>query len=120
MSAPHSEEAMAQALAALGVPAMTSETWSQQAALDALREQRRRNPGDARGAALDELAVTLADRLQAYTDVSPAVGATVLLVAGASVGSLALLHGLPGVAVSEILQATAVELDKRAQGGETS
>ncbi|MCM1977187.1 hypothetical protein [Streptomyces sp. G1] len=97
---------------------MTSETWSRQSALDALHEQRRRQGPDARLDALDSVAAVLADRLTQYTDVAPADSATVLLVAGASVGALALTHELPAIMLAEILQSAAVKLDQRAEGGE--
>ncbi len=71
----------------------------------------------------------LADRLaehtddvykRQHTDVPPADAATVLLLAGACVGGLAVTHQMPAVMLAEIIQATAVELDRRASGGETS
>ncbi|MHC3474633.1 hypothetical protein ACYF6T_38890 [Streptomyces sp. 7R007] len=114
------EEAMAQALNALGFRTMTTEQWSRQGALDAIREQRRRNTNDPRVRKLEEVCSTLADRLTHHVDVPAADMATVLLVAGASVGELAIVHGLPGVVVSEIFQVTAAELDERARGGEQS
>ncbi|WAZ20238.1 hypothetical protein STRCI_001339 [Streptomyces cinnabarinus] len=99
---------------------MTSKTWSRQSALDVLREQRRRFADDGRSEALDSLAAVLADRLAEHTDVPPADAATVLLLAGACVGGLAVTHQMPAVMLAEIIQATAVELDRRASGGETS
>jgi hypothetical protein len=115
-----SEEAMAQALTSLGFRAMTSDTWSRQSALDTLHEQRRRHARDPRTDAVYKVAAVLAERLTQYTDVSAADSATVLLVAGASVGALAITHGMPGIALSEIMQAAAVQLDERAKAGETT
>jgi hypothetical protein len=114
------EEAMARALTARGFRTLTTEQWTRQGALDALREQRRRHANEPRVRKLDEISRTLADRLTEHVDVPPEDMATVLLVAGASVGALALLNGLPGPIVSEILQVTADELDRRANGGEQS
>ncbi|WP_329214957.1 hypothetical protein OG352_05625 [Streptomyces sp. NBC_01485] len=120
MSEYQSEDAAAQYLTAQGFRAMTSETWSCQVALDALREQRRRYGTDARFEAIEKLASVLADRLTQYTDVSLNDSVAVLLVASASVGALAITHQLPAVMLTEIIQATAVELDERANGGEGS
>ncbi|MCI3277466.1 hypothetical protein [Streptomyces cylindrosporus] len=111
------EEAIAQALSARGYRTMTTEQWSRQGALDVIREQRRRNADDPRVRSLDEIASRLADRLTKYVDVPAADMATVLLAAGASVGALALMHSLPGPVISEILQVTGAELDRRATEG---
>ncbi|MEU4172876.1 hypothetical protein AB0F46_39090 [Streptomyces sp. NPDC026665] len=112
------EEAMARALTERGYRTMTSETWSRQSALDALAEQRRRHPDHPRRRALDQLADVLADRLVEHAGVTPEDIATVLLIAGATVGALAVMHELPGVIASEILQVTAAELDRRGKAGE--
>jgi hypothetical protein len=65
------EEEMAQALTARGYRTVTSETWTRQGNLDALREQRRRNEGDPRLAVLTQIARKLADRMTEFTDVPP-------------------------------------------------
>ena len=114
------EEAAARELTARGYRAMTSETWSRQSALDSLRELRRRDPNDAYGLEVGKLASTFADRLTEFTGLSPEDIATVLLLAGASVGALVVLHDVPAPLMVELLQATAVELDDRATGGATS
>lgn len=120
MSERETEEAVARLLTASGYRTVTTEQWSRQGALDVLREQRRRHAGSPRIKFLDKVASAFADRLTEHADVSPRDMATVLLVAGASVGALAVMHDLPGRVVSEILQITADELDRRANGGETS
>ncbi|MFF0139745.1 hypothetical protein ACFYRN_25235 [Streptomyces sp. NPDC005227] len=98
---------------------MTSRQWTRQGALDALRKQRRRNADDPRLEAIDGLAAMLADRLTEFTDVLPADLATVLLVAGGSVGSLAVTDNVPGFMLAEILQAAAIMLDQAAKAGES-
>lgn len=120
MNRDEAEAATVRALAAQGVRAVTSSQWSRQGALDALREQRRRYAGDPRLEAIDGLATLLAERLTEFTDVLPADIATVLLVAGGSVGSLALTDGVPGYMLAEILQGTAEMLDRRTEAGEQS
>jgi hypothetical protein len=112
------EEAMARALTDRGYRTMTTRTWSRQSALDALAEQRRRHPDHPRRKALDEIAEVLADRLTEHAGLAPADIATVLLIAGATVGALAVMHELPGVVASEILQVTAAELERRGKAGE--
>lgn len=120
MSERLTEEAIAQALTARGYRTLTTEQWTRQAALDTVREGRRRNADDPRVQKLGEIATTLADRLTTHVDVSAEDMATVLLAAGASVGALAVMHHLSGPIISEILQVTADELDRRASGGEQS
>ncbi|MFJ8153882.1 hypothetical protein [Streptomyces sp. NPDC094468] len=114
------EEAMAHELAARGYRSMTSETWSKEGALDAMREVRRRNPDDPALAEMAELASLFADKLTTFTTVAPGDISAVLVLAGASVGALAVLNGFPAEAMVQLLQLTAVELDDRAQGGERS
>ncbi|MFF3847983.1 hypothetical protein [Streptomyces sp. NPDC002328] len=114
------EEAAVRDLTARGYRAVTSEQWSRQGALDVLREQMRRNAGDPRLEIIERYAAALADRLTEFTDVSQQDLATVLLAAGASVGSLAIMQRPPGPMLAEILQAAADVLDRRANGGEPS
>lgn len=119
MTRKEDEEAAARELTARGYRAVTSEQWSRQGALDAVREQQRRHAGDPRVKVIERFADALADRMVKATDVSAKDIATVLLAAGASVGALAVMHHLPGPMLSEILQVTADRLDQRA-GGESS
>lgn len=114
------EEAAARELTERGYRTMTSETWSRQGALDALRELRTRNRNDPLAPEMAQLASSFADRLTKHTSLAPEDIATVLLVAGASVAALAVLHDVPATAIIELLQGTAVELDDRATGGESS
>ncbi|QIJ62600.1 hypothetical protein [Streptomyces sp. JB150] len=120
MNERETEEAMARVLTARGFRTVTTEQWTRQGALDVVREGRRRYADDPRVQALDEIAAVLADRLSKHVDVPPESIATVLLAASASVGAIALMHHLPGPMIVEILQVTADELDRRANGGEPS
>ncbi|MFF9310158.1 hypothetical protein ACF1BS_04525 [Streptomyces sp. NPDC014748] len=112
------EEQIKRHLTAQGFRVVSIDEWSRQGTLDTLREQRRRYAGDPRLEAIDELAGRLADRLTTYTDVQPRDISTVLLAAGGAVASLALVHGLAGVQLAEVLQITGDVLDRRADGGE--
>lgn len=114
------EEAAARELTACGYRTMTSETWSRQGALDALRELRIRHRDDPLASEMAQLVGSFADRLAKHTGLSPEDIASVLLVAGASVAALAVLHDVPAPVIVQILQATAVELDDRAKAGESS
>lgn len=109
---------MARALTDRGYRTMTTETWSRQGALDALEEQRRRHAGHPRVQALDELARVLADRLVEHADLPSEDMATVLLIAGTTVGALAAMNGLSGLVAAEILQVTAADLERRGKAGE--
>lgn len=119
MNEREAEEAVARALTSRGFRTMTSDQWTREGALDALREQRRRHAGSPRLETIDRIAGNLADRLTACLDVPPKDVATVLLAAGGYAGALAAMGQLSGLAVAEILQVTADVLDQRTDGGET-
>ncbi|MFJ4365125.1 hypothetical protein ACIP4S_13335 [Streptomyces chartreusis] len=119
MNGREAEEEVVRELTARGFRAVRSDQWTRQGSLDTLREQIRRNSGDPRLKALESYAEVLVDRLVAHTELSSEDIATVLLVAGGTVGSVALTEHLPGRVVVEIMHIAALQLDDRASGGET-
>ncbi|MGP4085435.1 hypothetical protein [Streptomyces sp. KR55] len=112
-------DALARAFTERGIKAFTREQYSRQGMLDAIRENRRRNTDTARIRFLSEAARALADDITQVVDLPASDVASVLLAAGGSVGVLAELNGLRGTSVAGVLQYTADELDRRANGGET-
>lgn len=113
-------EAIARTFAARGFRAVKVEEWSHAAVLEALRENRRRHANSPYTQQIGEVAAKVADEIAGLVDLPPRDVATVLLAAGGSVGTIALLHPLSGKTAAEILQFAADELDQRATRGETS
>ncbi|MEU9208482.1 hypothetical protein AB0D27_11145 [Streptomyces sp. NPDC048415] len=107
-------------LEARGFKGIRADEWSQQRALDHLREQRRRYASDPGVQRKGRLGAILAQQLAEQTGVAAADIAAVLLNAGAKIASLVMLPGLDVPDVGEILQCAGDDLDRQARGGETS
>lgn len=95
------------------------EKWTPERALSVLRENRRRYAHEPWMQSMSQLGEKLAAVLAQETGLSPADISTVLLNAGAKLGSLSLLHpAMPGKCLAEIMQCAADDLDQQAKAGE--
>ncbi|MFF3884112.1 hypothetical protein [Streptomyces sp. NPDC001914] len=117
MTAAH-REALARYFRRRGTPAFTTESYTRQGMLDALREARRHRSGDAHVRFLGQAAATFVRDLTEVVDLPPADIATVLLAAGGAVGVFAELHGFNGTDIAGLLQYAADDLDRAAKAGE--
>jgi hypothetical protein len=117
MSNEHAD-ALARYFTRRGTRAFTSEDYTRQGMLDALRELRRRQAYDPNVRFLGQAAEAIARDLTQVIDLPPADIATVLLAAGGAVGVLAELYGLSATNIAGVLQYVADDLDQAAKAGE--
>jgi len=107
-------------LARQGHRAFSTDTYSRQGMLDALRELRRREAGSPAVRQLSEEARVFAADLVDVVDLPPADIATVLLAAGGAVGAFAHFRSLSPQAIATLLQYAGDDLDRQANGGAAS
>lgn len=108
------EEALARELAARGVRAVTSAEWTEQAALDMVRENRRRYAHTTRMRVSEGIAGQVALSLAEETGLAPQDIASVLLRASGMLGGLAALHDLSGAQVADFMAIAADDLHQLA------
>ncbi|MFJ6841419.1 hypothetical protein ACIQRE_01980 [Streptomyces griseoluteus] len=96
----------------------TTEDYSRQGVLDALRENRRRHANEPLLQEVVHAAKHVASEIKGVVDLPAADIATVLLAAGGTIGILAEMHGLSAHALGGVLQYAGDELDQQATGGE--
>ncbi|WP_432169126.1 hypothetical protein [Streptomyces sp. 1222.5] len=111
-------DALVRKLTAQGARVFTTEDYTRQGILDAVREHYRRNAADPHFQFVAAAGRHLAQEIVDVVDLPPADIATVLLAAGGAAGLMADQHALDGPTLAGALQAAAVELDQRATGGE--
>ncbi|MET7477950.1 hypothetical protein ABZT17_26785 [Streptomyces sp. NPDC005648] len=119
MTAEQRRDAVMSAMKARGLRPIKSEDWDRDVVLQVLRENRARNAGSPYTQEVIRTAAVVANEISGLVDLPVADIATVLLAAGASVGTVALLRPVTGRTTAEILQFAAMELDQHANGGET-
>ncbi|MFF8406976.1 hypothetical protein ACF06P_35785 [Streptomyces sp. NPDC015684] len=111
-------DALVRKLTAEGTRVFTTETYTRQGILDAVRENLRRHAQDPHMQFVAAAGRHLAQEILTVVDLPPADIATVLLAVGGAGGLLADEHDLSGGSLAGALQAAAAELDQRANGGE--
>jgi hypothetical protein len=118
MSRRDNAEALARYFRRRGTPAFTTESYTREGMLDALREVRRLRSQDGEVKLLGQSAQVLVRDLNDVIDLPLADIATVLLAAGGAVGLFAELHGFNGTEIAGVLQYAADDLDQAAKAGE--
>ena len=118
MSSTDPRDAVALAFAAQGLRSFKTEDWDHKAVLAALRENRRRNASHPYTQDVARAAAAVAEEISVTVGLPPADISAVLLAAGGSVGTLALLHPISAKTVAEVLQFAALELDQAGKAGE--
>lgn len=115
------DDRIVRALTARGVRAVHHDEWTPQLALDVIRETRARYATNPRVQALARVGTRLATELQTDTGLPAADIALVLLATSGKLSSLAYGQDLDPLALAEIMNCAADDLDRRAQqaGGET-
>jgi len=108
------------AFAARGLNPVKGEDWDRDKVLDILRANRARHADNQYTQEISRIAASVAAEIAETVDLPAADIATVLLAAGGSVGTVALLRPMTGKSSAEILQFAAVELDNQARRGEPS
>lgn len=115
-------DAVFRAMTARGIRPVKGEDWDRDTVLGMLRENHARHADAPYTQEITRIAARLAEEITDAVDMPPADLVTVMLAAGGSLATVALLRPMTGKTAAEILQFAALELElrQRANGGESS